>query len=533
MATYGTDLVLLATGSDGSGGTWAEFIGWDSGGLPTSDAENFIQGAASFSQTFGNAVTGKSVAFDAGSDIASSIPSGDVVMGWVFIGAATNLYTYASGGWRFGIGASLTNFDMWSISGDDRPPNPYGGWWNVAVNPRVTPDYTGGTGSAGAWRYFGSIIGDTTLGIRAKIAKGSPHAVDGLLKGRGEIYCTGTGATFTLMAAQNDLVANRWGLLQDTGGGTFLWKGLMSFGQSGTSVTFSDSNKTVVIDDCPKTYAAFNKIEINNASSSVTLTNCAFTAKGTFAPGNFEMIANAATVALTGCSFNNMGTFVFQSNAAVVGNTFNKCGLVTQGGATFTGDTFGSSTGTALLANNPAVISGCTFVSKGTGYAIEINTPGEYVFNLNNFSGFATTGTPGISGNECIYNNSGGDVILNVSTAGTGTITYRNNGVATTTIVSSVPVSVTIVDVTNTPIVSAQVAIYLSSNDSELLNTDTDVNGQATTGYGGSTPAAIYVRVRKSSTGATKYIPVSSSGTITSTGYSATITLVEDITATI
>ena len=403
MATYGTDLILLAAGSDGSGGTWGEFTDWDSGGTPDSETENFIQGAASYSQTFGNATTGKSIAFDATADIASSIPTGDVVMGWMFMGAATNMYGYATGGHSFGIGSDLDNFDIWYISGDDRAPNPYGGWWNIAIDPRHTPDaydVGAGTGNGGAWRYFGSIIGGDTLGIRVKIAKGNPHAVDGLLMGRGEIYCTGTGATFTLMAADNDLVANRWGLLQDTGGDSFLWKGLMSLGQSGTSATFAASNQNIKIDDTAKTYPAFNKIEIRNASTSVTWDNISFSAAGTYSPGQFEMVENAATVDLTGCTFNNMNTFIFLSNAVLTGCTWNGCGQITHGGADFSVCNFAGYEGTAdtaymtydIVTDPTPNIDNCSF-TKGIAstHAIEFdatNTPTTITLTGIDFTGY-------------------------------------------------------------------------------------------------------------------------------------------------
>lgn len=529
MATYGTDLVLVATGSDGSGGTWGEFVGWDSGGTPSSEAENFIQGAASYSQTFGNAVTGKSIAFDAGSDISSSIPSGDVVMGWVFIGAATNLYSYASGGWRFGIGTDLTNFDMWYISGDDRPPNPYGGWWNVAVDPRHATDATAGTGSGGAWRYFGSLIGDTTLGIRAKIAKGSPHAVDGLLRGRGEIYCTGTGATFTLMAAQNDLVANRWGLLQDTGGGTFLWKGLMSFGQTGTSTTFSDSNKTIVIDDCPKTYAAFNKIEFNHVDTNVTLTNISFAPKGTYAPGNLEMIDDC-TVAITGCTFNNMGTFIFDSNATVVSTIFNGCGLVTQAGGTFDSCTFDSSTSTSTITvDNLDLISDCRFISDGSNYALNLGTVATTTAIQcdNFFTNYATS--DGSTGNEAIAVTIQSPNVLTINVGvGYDTPYVHKTGTGTVTVVSSVDVTITVKDKDGNLLTGVQTAVYRTSDRFEIMNEDT-VAGVATTGYSGTKPVEVEVRCRKaSSTDPTRYKNFSSVQTITNTGLTLAVTMLVD-----
>jgi len=501
MATYGTDLVLLATGSDGSGGTWGEFVGWDSGGTPSSEGENFIQGAASYSQTFGNATTGKSIAFDAGSDIASSIPSGDVVMGWVFMGAGTNLYPYASGGHRFGIGASLTNFDMWSIGGDDRAPNPYGGWWNVAVNPRVTPDYTGGTGSGGAWRYFGSVIGDTTNGIRAKIAKGSPHAVDGLLMGRGEIYCHGTGATFTLMAAQNDLVANRWGLLQDTGGGTFLWKGLMSFGITATAVTFSDSNKTIVIDDCPKTYPAFNKIEFNHVDTDVTLTNVTFLAKGTYAPGNLEMIADC-TVTMDGCSFNGCGTFIFDSNADISNTKFNGCGLVTTGGGTFDTCTFNQTTDStkAVICASPAeaaLITGSTFVSSGTGHGLEIGgTAANFTLTDCVFSGYDQA-DPGTAANKAIYVNIASGTMTITISGGSGVSQDYHVRSAGATVTVSADTTVTFRNLR----ANTEIRVYKVSDDSVVdgienaVTVDPDFTGRYKWSFATAAATEVYYHI--------------------------------------
>ena len=444
MATYGTDLVVLATGSDAESGTWTEFTGWNSGGTPAAETENFIQNTQSYSQTFGNATTGKSICFDAGSDISGSIPAGDVILGWYFMGAGTNLYSYASGGHRFGIGTSTGNFDMWYISGDDRQPNPYGGWANVAVDPRVTADATEGSGSGGAWQFFGSLIGSAALGIRVKISKGNPHAVDGMLMGRGEIYCTGTGATFTLMAADNDAIANRWGLLQDTGGGTFLWKGLMSLGQSGTSATFSDSNKTIVIDDTAKVTSTFNKIELRHASSNITWTNISFASKGTVSKGNLEMVENG-TWTMTGCAYNSMGTFTFLSGATVTSCTFNSCDLVTQGGATFDTAIFDSSVGTiSMSVDDLSLVTDCTFTSDGSNHAIDLGTitTTQSMSWANYTNNYATAN--GATGNEAILVSvdSGQTLTINVA-SGYDTPYYNNTGAGTVSVVSSFTLTLT------------------------------------------------------------------------------------------
>ncbi len=52
--------------------------------------------------------------------------------------------------------------------------------------------------------------------------------------------------------------------------GVYLWKGLLSIGQSGTSATFNDANRSIVIDDTPAAYSTFNRLAIRNASTSVS-----------------------------------------------------------------------------------------------------------------------------------------------------------------------------------------------------------------------------------------------------------------------
>lgn len=470
MATYGTDLVVLATGSDAQDATnWVEMGSpYNGGGVPGDDTENYINGTQSVSQSMGNSFTTlKSVAFNAGSDISGSIPSGDVVMAWVFFIAGANLYDYATtGGHRFFIGDSLTTMDMWFISGDDRPPNPYGGWWNVAIDPEHATDALIGGGNSGAFQYFGSAL----EGMRAKIAKGTPHAVGAQRMGRGEIYCTGTGATFTLMAADNDSSSNRWGLLQDTGGDTFLWKGLMSLGQSGTSTTFSASNQTIVIDNTAKVASGFNKVEIRHASSSITWDNISFTAKGTVSPGQFEMIENAATVDLTGCTFNNMSTFIFLSNAVLTGCNWNGCGVVTHGGATFLNSNFAGyegTAGTAYLVYNETPdpdgeLDGCEF-TKGTAatHAIEFgaSTPSSITLRDGVYSGYnAANG----NNDSTFYNNTGGALTINVVGA-SGNVTYRNGAGASTTVVADpVTLLITVQNTAGTKIEDARVLALAS-----------------------------------------------------------------------
>lgn len=420
MATYSTDLTTLTTAESG---TWTEFDSpYNGAGSPAADGENFIQGTDCYSQTTGKA-NGLviSIVFDYGSGY--TFATDEVVIAWCFYAVGVNLETYANGGWRFGIGSAITTVDFYDIGGSDYGRNPYGGWVNIVIDPTVTADYTLGGGNGGTYRYFGSV--PYTIN---EITKGTPSAVDAIRAGRGEISVIGTGGSFSELASYNDWNStatppgttstvldsgyHRLGLFQDQGG-TYLWKGLLSLGTTASSVTFTDSNETIIIDDSAKTYLAFNKVEINNASSTIDLTNITFISTGTVAPGTFEMVANA-TVDLAGCTFNDMGTFDFLSNATI-GSTFNSCGLITQGGATFTGSVVNNGTASAsILADDVGLITNCDFTSDGSNHAIELTTAhaaGSYNLTNLTYTGYTAAST----GNEAIYNNSGGAVTLSVS----------------------------------------------------------------------------------------------------------------------
>lgn len=437
MATYSTDLTTLSTAESG---TWAELTGTilgftlSGGGSPGTDAENFIQGTGCYSQTTGKATDAEiSMVFDFGSN--RTFTAGHVVFGWCYYAVGANLKTKANSGWMFVIADSLTTGDYFVIGGSDYGRNPYGGWTNVAIDPTATQSGTlGGGANSGNYRYFGQVC--NTIG---EITKGNPSAVDAIRAGRGEISVTGSGGSFSELASYNDYNAgstppgtsstskdsgrHRLGLFQESGG-TYLWKGLLALGLTGTSVTFSDSNETIIIDDCPFTYAAFNKIEVRNASSTVTLTNITILSTATTANGvgYFEMVANA-TVTLSGCSFNDMGTFIFQSNGTVTDSNFNGCGQITAGSATFTGCAINSSTSaTSLLAGNNDMtdITGNSFVSDGSNHAVEINAVGTGSMTWNNT---LTSYVAGTSGNNVTTGSTGNEAIyLNFTSAATYTI---------------------------------------------------------------------------------------------------------------
>jgi hypothetical protein len=90
----------------------------------------------------------------------------------------------------------------------------------------------------------------------------------------------------------------------------------------------------------------------------------------------------------------------------------------------------------------------------------------------------------------------------------------------------SVSIQITVKDKAGGNIQNAQTAVYLTSDMSEILNTDTNASGVASTTYAGSTPAAVLVRVRKSEdTDDPRYFPFSKEDTISTSGLTLTVTL--------
>ena len=554
MATYSTDLTTMTTAESG---TWTEFDSpYNGGGTPAADGENFIQGTDCRSQTTGKA-TGLaiSIVFDYGSNL--TFATDEVVLAWVYYAVGVNLETYANSGWRFGIGSGTGAWDWFKIGGSNYGRNPYGGWFNVAIDPTATQDGVIGGGNGGSYRYFGSV--PYTLN---EISKGTPSAMDALRYGRGELIITGSGGTFSELASYNDWNStatppgtsstvkdsgyHRFGLFQDAGG-VYLWKGLLSLGTSATSITFTDSNETILIDDTPSTYAAFNKIEIDNASSTVTWTNITFTATGTAAPGNFEMLADA-TVSLTGCGFNNMGTFVLDSNFTGAGCTWNSCGQITLNEADISGSSILASTVAAdegavydtRTTTSATILSeydGCTF-TQGTNahHAIRFGTGVDDDITLRNieFTGFDETTGEDQPGAALRFDATSGSLTCNlvgctVGGAGASATNFFKDdaaGIAVTLAFDTITLSVTVLDATDdTPITTAHVQLLKDSDKSVLLSGAVNGSGVISTSIAYDADTDVVGWAREHNVSGTDYTQQDFSGQYTAAGFAITIRL--------
>lgn len=523
--------------ADGTG-NWTVFSTNQQGTPSYQDSDYpYIQGQYAVTQTCSKTKTLANLGFDSGGTI--TLPTDGAFLVWQLFASPFAIDDYAGtvttyGGMHILIGANTTNFGWWDVGGNDRPPNPYGGFQCHAVNTSVSFDRQTGT-------YTADQVVGAGVAQKAYPSKGEPHSVDAMRYGRcSAIFTNGDlangYATIAGFAAQNDLQANRWGLIQETAGG-YLWQGRMSLGTSASAVDFRDTNETIFIKWCPKVTANFNTIEVLHADSYVSMTGFTFQVLDitTASFGRLVQTDNNALY-IDRCNFNDMNTFTFHTDATSASNTdtvFRRCGLVTQGGASFDNCTFdnpsSAATSAAMLVSNLNTIDDCNFNSTGVGHAMELTpaTSGNtYTLEGCIFTDYATVS--GSTGNEAIYNNSGGHVVISV---GTGQIPSYRNGVGSSTVIQgSVPVSITVKDTGGIAVSGAQTAIYLTSDRTELVNVDTDANGEVSYSYAGSTPVSVEVRVRKASEPDNpKYKNYSSLQTIQSiTGLTLSVTLIED-----
>jgi hypothetical protein len=231
VPSYTTDLIDIDL-CEAGGKTWAEptAVGWTFGAAPSSDDDNPFQGALSMSKAFNATdVGGQMVNNGAG----ITLPTDGAILIWFYWASPGSLYPDADGGIRVMAGSALNAFDSWDVGGSTTYV--YGGWVNYAVNTGVPYDDRVSTG-LGNSQYIGAAVNNSN-----SIFKGSPFLTDAVRYGRAQARMSGgesaNYATFAGYAAKNDLVANRWGLIQAIAGG-YQVKGLVLFGFSTKNTTY-------------------------------------------------------------------------------------------------------------------------------------------------------------------------------------------------------------------------------------------------------------------------------------------------------
>jgi len=439
IPSYTTDLTIWNAVTAETG--FLELSGYTAGSKESIDPDLAIYGAVCLSAS--NRSSAPCSLGYSGSSM--TLGTDDAVFVWQKFFAPNSLDTESNGGIIVGVGNTSSAYYKWTFDGSDTYA--YGGWKNYAVSPTKTTGRTAVGSPSGTWTVVG-VGWDMINGI----SKGNALTLDIIRYGRGTSIFTGgqaaNYANFAGYATVNDnSTTGRFGLIQEISGG-YLYKGLISLGVTATLVDFRDSNVNVTIDDTKHVSAAFNTIEIHNASSNIEWTTVSFISLGSVSRGNLEMVDNA-TFDDVGGSFTNMGTFIYQSNATITGKTFRVCDLITQDGATFSKcfieKPFGS---VGMLIDDLSLVTECTFISDGTGHAVDLgNITSTQSLTWDNLldDGAGTEWTGSVGTTVGVAGTANDAILVNVSTSQTLTIsvsdgatipTVQNTGGGTVTIVA-------------------------------------------------------------------------------------------------
>lgn len=427
-----------------------------------------------------------------------------------------------------GTGANLSVYNQYPAQG---------GYLITSIDPNIDTwrESESGTYAQAATRFFA--VGAQFINGTAKTEN---VAMDSIDVGTGLTIVSGTGAdpagTFPdfVEEDQNDKT-NRWGVVTGSGDNVIA-HGILTIG-SATETDFQDSTSVVRYPDGYHSRGLVGvDVALSNASSIViegALHLGEGTRNGVDANDTRPDYTVTGTTATTSEFTHTLRNFrdVTYTSACDVHDVDIECHLLTQASADIYDSVIRCNALTSVAClQDPTFgtttdLHDVTFIQAGAGHALEIDTAGDYTATNIEFSGFNASNSQPDSAIDVTAGT--GTVNITVSGGASANYTYNSAG-ATVNILTSVLVTINVVDEAGNDVNTAQTSVYLTADDTQVMNEDT-VSGTATEAFTGSTPAACYIRVRKGSTGSTKYIPASTTGTIeSSTGLTTTVVLRED-----
>jgi hypothetical protein len=434
--------------------------------------------------------------------------------------------TKANGGIQIYVEDLNLNWSRWTVGGSD---NYYGGWQCFVVHTGEIADNQSATPPDLTQIQY---VGFYAVAIGKTVVNENNMWCDIFRYGTGLVVKGGTSTdkgTFDEIAVADD--ANSYGVLVKRYG-CFILQGAIVFGDdTGTTDTyFKDESQIILFADARVSSTLYeikvvgnstgiNSFELGNKSGNAGISGCIMKSIGDKKFKFTATDANVNVMKIYGCSFLDASTILLPANATdkeVLSSNFEGCGEFKPDTCIVKYCKFISADDNGIQVSDTSFnVTDCDFISCPN--AIEVITAGTYTFDALKFSGNTVD----------IDNTSGGSVIVNC-TNGSNPSTSTGD----TTINNAVNLIINVKDESNNPIEGASCAIYKTSDDTQLMNELSDVNGVAQETFNYTTDTDIYVRIRKASPGTTKYFPYKTTGTITSSGYTLTAVLIEDSIAT-
>jgi len=529
IALDGTRVNASDTGGSGSG--WGKVN--ISGPAPVAEAQNAYQNSLAVNVKNTNTGVGNFGGLDYDYSAVGSIDHTAATHPLAFL----KIYVADFGalrtdeGVRARIGSSNTLYYYYCLAGTAANRSvfntypPQGGYILAAINPNIAAwregTAPGGAPTLSATDYYAGLAVFTTGG-----AKSENFAVDAIDTGRGLKLTRGdagsTEGNFqNFVTSDQDTLANRWGVVF-TRAGVIFAIGKLTIGESGTASEFIDTGTDILI--FPDGYYGVGDVgvlfDITNASSTVTMSTSRIRGRGSSTTSDtrpdFVVSGTSGTFAMDGTVLGNFRNITFTSVCGVT-NADLECQLLTQASANLDNSIIRTNSVTSVACLQDPTFGTSTdlhdvdFIQAGAGHAIELSTAGTYTLTNITFSGYGADAS-----DSAALDITAGTGTYNINYSGTAP-TFKKSGTETVNLISTVPVKVTVVDKNNNAIQYVQTSVHLSSDDTEVVNLDTNGSGVAS-GTLDSTlaPAACYIRARKNTPNSSAQVAVVSAG---GTGY--------------
>jgi hypothetical protein len=268
---------------------------------------------------------------------------------------------------------------------------------------------------------------------------------------------SGSPGKFTEIEAEDRSIANQkaHGVIRELGTGVFGVQGTLRFGDQGTgSSWFEETNTTLIFENRGFKSDRYKIVITDNGVGTTTFKLGVKVGTGTEALGTDGVTLFSSTgtgalfdsgtdtdvtdVFIYGSTFNGFSNgIILRDPQEFIGNIVSNSGTIEPNGAfMFNCDIINSIATSALLwnfnGNTNGKLDGCSFLSRGSGHAIELgsNTPTNISFTNISFSNYGANETT----DAAVYNNSGKEI--NITIAGGSTPTVRNGVGSTTNIIA-------------------------------------------------------------------------------------------------
>lgn len=462
---------------------------------------------------------------------------------WIYVITAANLDTQANGGIQLRLSDGV-NEGYWYVGGVETYR---GGWQRFCISADSTPTTNNGTDP--------TITAITKVGLAFKCVVKSKLAQNCFWDDLAYDTAASQGIEVTDGAAaprnlqelydKDQALAAPSGLIQKSAG-VFFIQGAIKFGDDAgvLALTFEDQSQIVTIEDG---YMNHQKITIVGNATGAT---------------SFILGSKAGTNGIQGCYINQqivgwvnaenhrlefIATDADINTLKIYGTSFIGCGAMTLPPNSATREAISCYFEQCdLIDPDTMTFENCSIVDPNTK-GLQIDTASHNVKNCNFIAGADACNLILISVSIPIsfvgmkfYNTDGAigsRYDIEHSVAGTLTINADNQsnpsdvvetGGGSTNIVNTVAITINTVDSNNDPVADISCAIYKASDDSELLNEDSDALGVATEQYNFVGEADVYWRVRESPVAGNRYRAKSGVGTIKSTGFEVTVVMEPD-----